>query len=143
MGEYIYHKDTTGWGIQYLQGKMLAYFNLEPANPDWFAGLSMGDGEVTVYSSRFLSVPEKIQLDTFMSTNDGLPPTKAGYSLVEIPNFIQNWKAIQTSSGLSISFAFSNEETGKFELWMNGELNASQKQQLINALKDKITITKY
>lgn len=142
--EYSYrYTSTEGWNLQYFQGKLLAHFSLEPANPDWFAGMSMNEDEVIVHTSRALEMQEKSTLDVFMATADGLAPEVAGYSKVTIPNFIQHWKSIQTASGLTVNFAFSNESTGNFELWILGELSANQKQQLINALKDQITITKY
>lgn len=143
MSEYRYDKNTMGWKLQYLQGKLLAHFGLEPANPDWFSGMGMSGDEVVVYSNRELTSSEKTQLDTFMSTATGVAPAVAGYTKVTIPNFIQNWKSIQTNSGMTINFAFSNEETGNFELWIQGDLSANQKNQVITALKDQITIVKY
>jgi hypothetical protein len=143
MATYEYFVDNTGWNDQYLRGKIYAHFNSNPTDLSWFLGCGQADGVVNIYTSRDLTPAEKTTLDNFFATKDGLRPDTKGWTLAEIPNFIADWKTMEAATGVNFGFCFMNDQTGKFEIWILGNVNTSTRTKFLAFIRDNIVVTKF
>lgn len=144
MAEYTYPVEwQSGWELQYIAGKIYNLFDTSPVGGLFDGGMSSDGYNITLYFQRDLTEAEEASLNLLMAEPDiGAFPDMTGKVVIEMPNFLENWKALETALGLDVAFVGINPNNGKVFILLNEVPNTAKKTAFFNKVKELFSITR-
>jgi hypothetical protein len=134
--QYEYPKLNPNWDFWILMIKIFDALGTRPDTNDFYCGMSSSGDNVIIHTARELTPTEKAKLDAVMSDpNAGLyPQSQVGFTVFEVRDLYDAWKALEDSLGIKIRCMFCNvPDHTKLEVWVDGALTSVKKKQLMDA----------
>ena len=126
-----------------ITGKIYYGFDTSPKTSSFtIDGISTGGNEMDIQISRDLTAGEKAQLDTIMSTIDGLFPTTGGWTRVTMPDLLNMWEIAEIAGGLDVAFVAFDSDLGQHVMMIKEDAVPTKKAAIRQAIKDTIDITR-
>jgi len=145
MTDYTYPKLSEDWNHWFLMVRIYDALDIDPAanvgEDRFYQGLSDAGGQIILRFNRELTTEEKAKLDVVMDDiNSGLyPPSQEGFTVFEISDIFDKWRALESALGVKIKWMFCNVPShDKLEVWVEGTLPKLKKKQLMDAYAELI-----